>query len=45
MIEIDKRIKKIGLAIGGFSKKIIKKELRKIQRDLIRGALRNGTKI
>jgi len=42
MIEIDKRIKKMALVIGGFSKKILKKEFKKMQKDLIKGVFKNA---
>ena len=39
---LEQRIKKIALMIGITSKKIIRKEFKKIQKDLIKGTLKNG---
>jgi len=41
-MEIEKRINKIAAIIGMFSKKLVKKELKKLKKDMIKGALKNG---
>jgi len=39
---IEQRINKIALSIGLISKKIIKKEFKKMKKDIIKGVVKNG---
>ena len=41
-LNLEQRINKIALSIGLISKKILKKEFKKLKKDMIKGAIKNG---